>query len=341
MEEEEANMEGGNMMHEEEDPYESFGISTSQQQLLDTVPFVGDTLTSPCNCNNLNHDAEIIPPVSSTSPVILLSAPDTQQHVDNQDVFHTLPEDPPLPSSIVDVSQCEFNQAVIDVDDVSQMFIHFPGFQKDSELGFVENSRFLEQDRLSEFPEIHPDEFSILDRAISDVDKAPTKKLKLGFDPLNVEQDSDELRNFDNEISCFREENLKFGFDSLEKNVETQQAVQNDAEDVNMVDVEGNKSSQEEEIMEISRMRKGPVLDLMPDSIHSSFEKPTANERGSGEDKEKETVTVFDVLKFLAETAVKEDDGLTLLETIKRAGVIFPRPSWWPDDMKSELFNLR
>lgn len=93
--------------------------------------------------------------------------------------------------------------------------------------------------------------------------------------------------------------------------------------------------------MEISRMRKGPVLDLMPDSIHSSFEKPTANERGSGEDKEKETVTVFDVLKFLAETAVKEDDGLTLLETIKRAGVIFPRPSWWPDDMKSELFNLR
>lgn len=217
--------------------------------------------------------------------------------------------DPPLPSSIVDVSQCEFNQAVIDVvDDVPQMFVHFPGFEKDSELGFVENSRFLEQDRLSEFPEIHPDEFSILDRAISDVDKAPTKKLKLGFDPLNVE---------------------------------TQQVVQNDAEDVNMVDVEGNESSQEEEIMEISRMRKGPVLDLMPDSIHSSFEKPTANERGSGEDKEKETVTVFDVLKFLAETAVKEDDGLTLLETIKRAGVIFPRPSWWPDDMKSELFNLR
>lgn len=305
-------MEGGNMMHEEEDPYESFGISTSQQQLLDTVPFVGDTLTSPCNCNcnNLHHDAEIIPPVSSTSPVILLSAPDTQQHVDNQDVSHTPPVDPPLPSSIVDVSQCEFNQAVIDVvDDVPQMFVHFPGFEKDSELGFVENSRFLEQDRLSEFPEIHPDEFSILDRAISDVDKAPTKKLKLGFDPLNVE---------------------------------TQQVVQNDAEDVNMVDVEGNESSQEEEIMEISRMRKGPVLDLMPDSIHSSFEKATAaNERGSGEDKEKETVTVFDVLKFLAETAVKEDDGLTLLETIKRAGVIFPRPSWWPDDMKSELFNLR
>ncbi|RHN76599.1 hypothetical protein MtrunA17_Chr2g0333861 [Medicago truncatula] len=57
---------------------------------------------------------------------------------------------------------------------------------------------------------------------------------------------------------------LKFGFVSLEKNVETQQAVQNDAEDINMIDVEGNKSSQEEEIMEISRMRKGPVLDLMP-----------------------------------------------------------------------------
>ena len=251
-------MEGGNMMHEE-DPFESIRISTSQQELLNTVPFVGDTLTSPCNCNcncncnNFHHDAdadaEIIPPASSTPPVILLSAPDTQ-HV----------YDPPLPSSVI---QCQFNQAIIDVDDVSQIFVHFPGFQNDSE--------FLEQDRLTEF------------QAISDFDKAP---VKLGLD---------EFRNFENEISCFFEEN--------------------DAADVNMVDVEGNKSS----------------LDLMPDSIRSSFEK----------DKEKETVTVFDVLKFLAETAVKEDDGLTLLETIKRAGVIFPRPSWWPDDMKSELFNLR
>ena len=42
------------------------------------------------------------------------------------------------------------------------------------------------------------------------------KKLKLGFDPLrvqlqNVEQDSHEFRNFENEISCFHEENLKLG----------------------------------------------------------------------------------------------------------------------------------
>lgn len=292
------------MLH---DPYEPFRISTSQQELLNSVPFVGDTLTSPCNCNNNNHHhdataAEIIP------PIIPLYAPDTQ-HVDNQDVFHTPPEDPPLPSSVIDLSQCEFNQAVIDVDDVSQ----------DSEFGFVEKSRSLEEDLLSEFPEIHPDEFSALDRLISDFDKAP---MKLGFDPMNVEQDSDKLRIFEKEISSFHDE---FGFDSLEENVETQQqVVQNDAEDVNMVDVEGNKS------------------------IGSSFEKATANERGSGEDKdkdkekekEKETLTVFDVLKFLAKTSVKEDDGLTLLETLKRAGIKFPRPSWWPDDMKSELFNF-
>lgn len=284
------------MLH---DPYEPFRISTSQQELLNSVPFVGDTLTSPCNCNNNNHHhdataAEIIP------PIIPLSAPDTH-HLDNQDVFHTPREDPPLSSSVIDVSQCEFNQAVIDVDDVSQ----------DSEFGFVEKSRSLEEDLLSEFPEIHPDEFSALDRAISDFDKAP---MKLGFDPMNVEQNSDKLRIFENEISSFHDE---FGFDSLEENVETQQqVVQNDAEDVNMVDVEGNKS------------------------IGSS-----ANERGSGEedkdkDKEKETLTVFDVLKFLAKTSVKEDDGLTLLETLKRAGIKFPRPSWWPDDMESELFKF-
>ena len=174
--EEEANMEGGSSgnMVLEEDAYESFRISTSQQELLDTVPFVGDTLTSPCNCNYNHHHhhvvtaiADIIPPASSTPPVILLSAPNTQ-HVDNQDVFHTLSEDPPLPSSSIDVSQCEFNQAVIDVHDISHIFVHFPGFEKDYELWFVENSRFLEEDRLSEFPEIHPYEFNILDRAISD-----------------------------------------------------------------------------------------------------------------------------------------------------------------------------
>ena len=305
-----ANMEGENMV-QEENPYESFRISTSQQEFLNTVPFVGDTLTSPCNCNNHHHSAaveDIIPPASSIPPVILLSAPDTQ-HVDNQDVCHTPPEDPLLPSSVID---CEFNQAVIDIDDDSQMFVHFPELEKDSELGFVENSRFLEQDRLSEFPEIYPDEYSFLDRAISDSDKAPMKKLKSGFHPLNVEQDSDELRNFENGISCFDEEN--------------------DAEDVNMVDdVEENK---------ISRMRTGPVLDLTPDSIRPSFEEATTNERGSGEDKETQTYTVFDVLKALAKTTpVKEDDGLTMLETAKLSGVVFPRPSWWPDDMKSELFN--
>jgi len=48
---------------------------------------------------------------------------------------------------------------------------------------------------------------------------------------------------------------LKLGVDSFKKNVETQQIVQSDDEDVNIVDFEGNKSSQEEEIMEIECAR--------------------------------------------------------------------------------------
>ncbi|XP_039683389.1 uncharacterized protein [Medicago truncatula] len=64
--------------------------------------------------------------------------------------------------------------------------------------------------------------------------------------------------------------------------------------------------------------------------------------RSSGEGGEvSESLNVFDVLRYLANTANKvEDDGLTLLESLKRAGIKFPRPSWWSDDMKSELFNF-
>jgi len=48
----------------------------------------------------------------------------------------------------------------------------------------------IEEDRLSEFPEIHPDECSVLDSAI--FDKAPVENLKLGFDPQQVVQNDAE-----------------------------------------------------------------------------------------------------------------------------------------------------
>ncbi|KEH15931.1 hypothetical protein MTR_0430s0040 [Medicago truncatula] len=52
-------------------PYESFRISTSQEELVKSIPFIGDTITSHYNCNN-HHDATdaIIPPTSSTQPVV-------------------------------------------------------------------------------------------------------------------------------------------------------------------------------------------------------------------------------------------------------------------------------
>jgi len=93
-------------------------------------------------------------------------------------IFILLRRTPPLPSFVINVPHCEFNQTVIDVDFVSQKFVNFPRF---------ENSRSFEEDRLSEFPEIYPHEFSILYKANSDFDKAPMKKLKLGFDPLRVQ----------------------------------------------------------------------------------------------------------------------------------------------------------
>lgn len=120
-----------------------------------------------------------------------------------------------------------------------------------------------------------------------------------------------------------------------EENVETQ--VVQDGWNVNLV--EGNRSSSE--VGEGSEMREEPLQRMLPDSICCISEKETASGLESGRVEEKKKFSVFDVLKFLAETAdVKEDDGLTVLETAKRSGVIFPRPSWWPEDMKSQLFNF-
>lgn len=60
-------------------------------------------------------------------------------------------------------------------------------------------------------------------------------------------------------------------------------------------------------------------------------------------------VSVFDVLKYLAEkTGVEFEDeeedegeyvGIGLLKAAKLAGITFPRPWYYPDDYESEFFN--
>ncbi|CAI8611793.1 unnamed protein product [Vicia faba] len=125
-------------------------ISISQQHLLQSTPFVGDTLP---NNTPSEIDAGIIP---------VSSPPDT-----NQDVFHTPPEDN------IDVPHCAVNQT-IDVDHESQVFVDLAGV---SELGFPENSQRVDGGGLV-------DEFRVLERGISELGQVPEIKLKLGFHSL-------------------------------------------------------------------------------------------------------------------------------------------------------------
>ncbi|RHN78816.1 hypothetical protein MtrunA17_Chr1g0170051 [Medicago truncatula] len=278
-------------------------------------------------------------PASSAS-VVMLSAPDTQDNP--QDVFHTPPEEASLHSSDVDVPLCAVNQA----DAGSQVFVDsvdssgFVDCRKDSDLGFSEEDQLKDEIDAGFVPEnlrgVVSVEFRVLERDISDLGESPAKKLKLGFQEDSLPRENvvgGEQVNADAD-SC-RE--IPMDENSVpEENVETQVAP--NAGDVNLN--EGNNS-----ICEVgeegSGMHEDPLLRVLPDSIRSLSEKETASGLESGRVEEKKKYNVFDVLKFLAETSdKKEDDGLTLLETLKRSGVNLPRPSWWPEDMKSQLFNF-
>jgi len=304
----------------------------------------------------------------------MLSAPDTH------DVFHTPPEEASLHSSDVDVPPCAVNQAdagsQIFVDSVDSP--EFVDCRKDSDLGFSQEDGQLKDEIdagfvLENSRGVVSEEFRVLERDISDLGESPAKKLKLGFEEDSLPQqndlggeqvnvdavnDDDSCREIPMDENSVPEENvetqiapnagdvnLNEGNNSScevgegsgmheEENAETQ--VVQDGGNVNLV--EGNRSSAE--VGEDSEMREEPLLHMLPDSIRSLSEKETASGSESQRVEEKKKFSVFDVLKFLAETADKKDDGLTVLETAKRSGVIFPRPSWWPEDMKSQLFNF-
>ncbi|CAL5199732.1 unnamed protein product [Lathyrus oleraceus] len=284
-----------------QDPYTFFPqfsrISISQEHLFQTTPLVGDT--SP---NNRHHDtpseidAGIIP--LSSAPILILSPPDT-----NQDVFHTPPENPLLPSSDIDVPHSTGNQSV-DVDAEAQLFVDLAGVSP-------ENSRFVGGDGLAE---IHYGEFRVLEREISELGQAPVKKLKLGFDSLGnsnaVECEHVKVDSVNNEDLC-QEAPV------VEHSVLETQAVQ---------------FQNAEAVVEGSGMREDPVLQMLQKELES----------GKDKGKQKFSVfDVLKVLSDNSKEDEDEDgDGLTVLEAAKLAGITFPRPSWWPDHYVSKIFNF-
>ncbi|CAI8609526.1 unnamed protein product [Vicia faba] len=321
---------------------ETSRLSTSQEHLLHHTSFVGDTPAS----QDMPSQFEPEIPISS-APILILSPPDTQE------VFHTPPEAYSLSSSDVDAPYCPVNQAV-DVDSVSSEFMDFG---KDSELGL--KNEIVAHFVLENEHAVQGDEFRVSERGISDSGESPVKKLKLGFDSLgnclggqqsqsdvvgvrNSEEEKlesprnvvggEQVNDVNNDDFC-RE--IPMDDNSVpEENVETR-VIQN-AGDVNLV--EGNT-----EIREDSGIREDPVLCVLPNSIRCLLEKSTATANGVETEKveEKKKFSVFDVLKILSENTVEEDDdGLSMLEAAKRSGITFPRPTWWPDHMKSKIFNF-
>ncbi|KEH39294.1 hypothetical protein MtrunA17_Chr2g0325791 [Medicago truncatula] len=117
-------------------------ISSSQEQLLKRTPFIGNTLTSPYNnhCHEV-HTTNIIP-LASSAPIFITSPP-TTQHIP-QDVFHTPLEESSLPSFDIDVTRCVFNQAIVDVDNESQVFFDMAGFEDNEE--FMDFAKDSERD---------------------------------------------------------------------------------------------------------------------------------------------------------------------------------------------------
>ena len=180
-------------------------------------------------------------------------------------------------------------------------------------------------------------------------------------DPSRISELLDEIKRFSEELQVKR---LKLGFEEdFPQSAGSQVFV--DSSEMELLDAAIDNSAVEcSEVLPVKKLKLGFGEDFLSVKVDDScidipmdknsvpkenvVQKAGGNKsiyeigEGSGKVGEvSESLTVFDVLKYLASTANKvEDDGLTLLETLKRAGVKFPRPSWWSDDMKSELFNF-
>lgn len=143
-------------------------------------------------------------------------------------------------------------------------------------------------------------------------------------DPSDHSVFLDEIKNFHDDFQ------LGFGEDFLPVNND------NSCKDIPM-----DKNSVPEENA-VNDVERSSSYEIGERSGNVNLVEGHNHNRSSAEDGEvSESLNVFDVLRYLANTANKvEDDGLTLLESLKRAGIKFPRPSCWSDDMKSELFNF-
>lgn len=175
----------------------------------------------------------------------------------------------------------------------------------------------------------------------SDVNAVPHSA---GSHVLNDPSDISEL--LDDEIKKFSEEcgKFKLGFGEDFLSVNDDDSCKDIPMDKNSVPDE-NAVNDDDFCREIERFSRETErfssYEIGEGSVNVNLVEGNNHNRSSGQGGEvSESYTVFDVLKYLANTADKKDDGLTLLESLKRAGVKFPRPSWWSDDMKSELFNF-
>ncbi|CAJ2638309.1 hypothetical protein L195_g003970 [Trifolium pratense] len=198
---------------------------------------------------------------------------------------------------------------------------------------------------------------------------------KFGEDVLPQQVNDDSCGEIQMDVNSVQEEDVEMQNSVPEENVDTE-VVQN-AGDVNLImgnnsndetsegsgmhkdleeatengsgsgEVEGDKKVSAVDVLrflaENARKRENETkgLTLMETAMHSG-EEATENGSGSGKVEGDKMVSVFDVLRFLAENARKKENEtkrLTLLETAMRSGVTFPRPSWVSKDRKSKIFK--
>jgi hypothetical protein len=285
----------------------------------------------------------------------MLSPPDTQDGP--QDVFHTPPEESLLPSSDVDVPPCTVNQAV-DLDAGSQVFVALAGFSdssefvdfgKDSELGFSHDAHLKKEIVADSVTENRSNEFRVLEKGVSDLGQSQMKKLKLGFDTLGSCSGVQSQKVDEGKV----ENACKFGEQVKD---DSGREIQMNVNSVTDEDVEMQNSVPEENVEAEVVQNAGDVNLIMGKNINNvvgegsgmgeDLKEATANGSGSGmvrRDEREKKLLVFEVLRMLADHAKekeKESECLTLLETARRAGITFPRPSHWPPNRKSDIFKF-
>lgn len=328
---------------DEDDPFafifDLSQISPSQEELLHRCALIGDT-----------HPDDQPPPCSAVVPetsagILMITLPETQDPgkdatalgsgPQDQDVFHTPPEKTSsLPNSGDEpLDHCAVNRTP-DVDDDTLEFVDFRGDSEatacadlggDSDLGFSEfqfvqpmdeelvdgESRGIKRDAVG-------DKFEGLGAELASQDgssESPMKKLKLS-DPKS---DSDSSR------ACLgiESEKVEEGNENCEEKLESEKVEEGNVG----ADVQAGEQGFEENGV----------------SMQNEL---CSNGLGYGEgdkQKNKTKISVFDVLKLLAENSNSDDDSdeeedgienVSLLEAFKSRGLTLPRPRWWPDNDK-------